>query len=343
MGSPLSPIIANIVMQNLESRALNTIKFTPPFYFRYVDDIITACPFNLVDHVLTIFNSFNPRLQFTIEVENNKTLSYLEITNISENNRLYFNWYHKPTYSSRYLNFHSQHPECQKRSTIFSLVDRAYRLSGPKIHRNNIIDIIEILLNNGYPLKFIFDNINQRLRHLLHNDTANKPEIEKENVSYFTVPFIPSLTNNMKNFIKDTDTVLSYFSLNKLSTIIKVHKDVIPKGSHTNVVYKIECEKCDATYVGQTGRKLSTRINEHKKNINKNITNRFVITEHGLNFNHDFKWDDVKILDRETFYYKILISEMIYIKRQRNGLNSQTDTECFPDIYNNLINKLPDA
>ncbi|EFN66120.1 hypothetical protein EAG_10640, partial [Camponotus floridanus] len=182
-----------------------------------------------------------------------------------------------------------------------------------------------ILLNNGYPLKFIFDNINQRLRHLLHDDFANKPEIEKENVSYFTVPFIPSLTNNMKNIIKDTDTVLSYFSLNKLNTIIKAYKDGILKGSLTNVVYKIECENCDAIYVGQTNRKLSTRINEHKKNINKNTTNRFVITEHRLNFNHEFKWDDVKILDRETFYYKRLISEMIYIKRQHNGLNSQTD------------------
>jgi len=164
MGSPLSPIIANIVMQDLEIRVLNTIGFTPPFYFRYVDDIITACPFNLVDHVLNIFNSFNPRLQFTIEVENNKILSFLEITILSENNRLHFNWYHKPTYSSRYLNFHSQHPECQKRGTIFSLVDRAYRLSDSRFHRNNIIDIIEILLNNGYPSKFIFDNINQRLR-----------------------------------------------------------------------------------------------------------------------------------------------------------------------------------
>jgi len=178
---------------------------------------------------------------------------------------------------------------------------------------------------------------------LLHNDCANKPEIDREGVSYFAVPYIPSLTDNMKGFIKDTDTVLSYFSLNKLNTIIKAHKDVIPKGSHTNVVYKIECGNCDATYVGQTCRKLSTRINEHKKNINKNITNRSAITEHRLNFNHDFKWEDVKILDRETFYYKRLISEMIFIKRQRNGLNSLTDTECFPDIYNEIINKLPDA
>lgn len=118
MGSPLSPIIADIVMQDLENRALSIINFTPPFYFRFVDDIITAFPTNLIDYVLSVFNSFNPRLQFTIEVEVNKSLSFLEITILSENNRLFFYWYHKPTFSSRYLNFLSQYPECHKRGTI---------------------------------------------------------------------------------------------------------------------------------------------------------------------------------------------------------------------------------
>ncbi|EFN74899.1 hypothetical protein EAG_11700, partial [Camponotus floridanus] len=41
--------------------------------------------------------------------------NFLEITIISDNNKLYFDWYHKPTFSSRYLNFLSQHPVCQKR------------------------------------------------------------------------------------------------------------------------------------------------------------------------------------------------------------------------------------
>lgn len=134
MGSPLSPIIADIVMQDLENRALNIITFTPHFYFRFVDDIITAFPTNLIDHVLSVFNSLNPRLQFTMEVEVNKSLSFLEITIISENNRLLFDWYHKPTFSNRYLNFLSQHPECQKRGTIIGLIDRAFMLSHPKFH-----------------------------------------------------------------------------------------------------------------------------------------------------------------------------------------------------------------
>ncbi|EFN72003.1 hypothetical protein EAG_06100, partial [Camponotus floridanus] len=196
-------------------------------------------------------------------------------------------------------------------------------LSHPIFHQNNIMLIIEIL-NNGYPLKFIFDTINYRLHFLTRISTSNSI-IEKEASSYFTV--LSSLTDNLRYILKDTNTRLSYYSLNKLNTIIRAHKDVIPKVSNTNVVYKIECGNCDASYVGQTGRKLITRINEHKKHIDRVTTNKSVITEHRLNFDHEFKWDDVKILDKESFYNKRLISEMLCIKRQRNGLNLQTDTD----------------
>ncbi|EFN64378.1 hypothetical protein EAG_07261, partial [Camponotus floridanus] len=71
MGSQLSPIIADIVMQDIESRALNTINFKLPLYFRFVDDIFTVVPAERIDDILNTFNSMNSRLQFTLEVENN--------------------------------------------------------------------------------------------------------------------------------------------------------------------------------------------------------------------------------------------------------------------------------
>lgn len=42
MGSPLSPIVADITIQDLES--LNTLTFHILFYFRYIDDIIVVLP-----------------------------------------------------------------------------------------------------------------------------------------------------------------------------------------------------------------------------------------------------------------------------------------------------------
>ena len=42
MGSPLSPILANIVLQDLEQEIITTNNIISSFYFRYVDDIVLA-------------------------------------------------------------------------------------------------------------------------------------------------------------------------------------------------------------------------------------------------------------------------------------------------------------
>ncbi|KYN03677.1 hypothetical protein ALC62_05373 [Cyphomyrmex costatus] len=91
-----------------------------------------------------------------------------------------------------------------------------------------------------------------------------------------------------KNNIK-----ISYFSSNKLRKYIKVHKDPLDSLSKTNVAYKINCNDCNASYVGQTGRRLKTRITEHRNHIRRNTSSRSVITEHFLQYGHDFDWDNV--------------------------------------------------
>jgi len=42
MGCPLSPIIVDIVMQDLEEGVLETFDFDIPFYYRYVLAIATS-------------------------------------------------------------------------------------------------------------------------------------------------------------------------------------------------------------------------------------------------------------------------------------------------------------
>jgi len=56
--------------------------------------------------------------------------------------------------------------------------------------------------------------------------------------------------------------------------------------------------------------------------------------------NHTFNWQNVKIMDFETNYFKRLISEMIHIKTQDIGLNSVEDIECLDSSYFNLLTKL---
>ena len=92
--------------------------------------------------------------------------------------------------------------------------------------------------------------------------------------------------------------------------------------------------------MGQTKRLLKTRLQEHKNDIKK-VSSQSVITRHRLELNHDFNWEQTKILDEECSYYKRLTSEMVHIGRQSNGLNKQSDTELLSDIYIPILNLLP--
>jgi len=65
-----------------------------------------------------------------------------------------------------------------------------------------------------------------------------------------------------------------------------------------------------------------------------------VITEHRIEFNHDFDWDNPKILDKEKHYQIRLMSEMTNIKSQKNAINLQSDTECNMHTSSEILNKI---
>jgi len=110
-------------------------------------------------------------------------------------------------------------------------------------------------------------------------------------------------------FIVFPNIKLSFFDINKLCSIIRVQKDPLPSLSHSNV-YKLRCAQYDASHVGQTPRLLKTRIDEHRSHIRRNTNQNSIITEHRLEFSHDFAWNDVEILDEEIHYNKRIISDL---------------------------------
>lgn len=62
MGSPLSPVVADIVMQDLEEQSLTISGSIISFYLRYVDDIILAASANEIAQILNAFNGYHNRL-----------------------------------------------------------------------------------------------------------------------------------------------------------------------------------------------------------------------------------------------------------------------------------------
>ena len=76
-----------------------------PFYVRYEDDIALAAPAEAIDNIVNEFNGYHNRLQFTVEFEKKRSLNFLDTSIRVVNNTLHTDWFHKDTFSGRYLSY----------------------------------------------------------------------------------------------------------------------------------------------------------------------------------------------------------------------------------------------
>lgn len=79
MGSPVSVIVANLVIEDVEARALSS--FTPPplFWKHYVDGTCCTLPERDLDNFLIHLNSIEPSIQFTCEQKTDGVLLLLDV------------------------------------------------------------------------------------------------------------------------------------------------------------------------------------------------------------------------------------------------------------------------
>ena len=73
-------------------------------------------------------------------------------------------------------------------------------------------------------------------------------------------------------------------------------------------------------YIGETGRSIKTRENEHKRAIRNGDDNHSGISKHVVETGHTILWGEVKILAYETNWRKRKIKEGIYIAKTASGM-----------------------
>ena len=85
-------------------------------------------------------------------------------------------------------------------------------------------------------------------------------------------------------------------------------------------VYQLPCKDCNSVYIGETGRKLSTRIKEHKKDI-RNDKPFSAIANHANNELHEIDFENGKIIYPCSDLVKRRIVESSLIINSDNCLN----------------------
>jgi hypothetical protein len=107
MGGSLSPIVSNIYMEHFEKLALDSEQHKPSLWFRYVDDTFVIWPQGAdgLQNFLTHLNNLRSSIQFTMEIESEGAIPFLDVLVIRKGTALSMKVYKKPTHTGRYLNF----------------------------------------------------------------------------------------------------------------------------------------------------------------------------------------------------------------------------------------------
>ena len=69
MGSPVSPVVANLCVEEIEDSTINSTPIPPRYWKRYVDDSFCIIKKNAVSSFHDTLSSIDPHISFTIEQE----------------------------------------------------------------------------------------------------------------------------------------------------------------------------------------------------------------------------------------------------------------------------------
>ncbi|GAA55914.1 hypothetical protein CLF_109359 [Clonorchis sinensis] len=110
-----------------------------------------------------------------------------------------------------------------------------------------------------------------------------------------TLPYIKNTAEMTARLLRQHNITVAYKPANTLRKTLSRPKGKLDPMTRNNVIYRIQCKDCDKRYIGQTGRKLSTRIHEHKLATERH--DQFsLISVHKDQEGHEFDWSGVHIL-----------------------------------------------
>ena len=199
MGSPLGPLLANTFMCSIEEK-LEEKNELPSFYKRYVDDTFTIMPdHNKANDFFDKLNSCHENLNFTMEIAEQNTISFVGMNITKCGNRLETSVHRKSTNTGLLLHYHSHVDKRYKGCLLSTMINRAYRLSStPNAFSEECDKLRTTFLNLDYPVNLINSSINKFLRHI---DNITMLDDASDGTSNIVVP-LPFKDQQSANSVK---------------------------------------------------------------------------------------------------------------------------------------------
>ena len=164
-------------------------------------------------------------------------------------------------------------------------------------HLNDVFDV------NNYPKPFVKSSIEQAMASEI---TTERSDTDDDNKVIATIPYVKGTSERIARILRPPDITFAHKPSTTLRDVLTKVKDPSPINLRAGAVYKIPCAECPASYVGETGRTLECRIEEHNCSIanedtRNNIAVHHMSTKHQMNCEEAACWILQLTITKECF------------------------------------------
>ena len=340
MGSPVSPIVANLYMQYLEQKALSTAPHPPRLWCRYVDDTFVVHKEANKQGFLQHINSVDPVIRFIVEDnKEDESIPFLDtIVKPEVDGSLSISVYRKPMHTDQYLQWDSHHHLSAKFSVIQTLSHRAQTVcSNPELLQKEKDHLRKVLTKCKYP-KWALDKVEKRLnrssRQVIDRGTNNAQAANHEvkNKGCIVIPYTQGLCESIKK-ISGRYGIQTHFKEGRtIKNLLVSPKDKDPMVNQSGAIYWYQCGdlSCDDEYIGETSRTFGERYKEHLKPPS-------AIHHHSNQTGHTPNQNNFQIIGREAHNLARNIKESIYIRVNNPTLNNNIGKFNLSHIWDRVL------
>ena len=314
MGSPPSPAVANIFMEEFENEALQEAGSKPRLWLRCVDNtfIIWSQGRDQLEDFLSFLNGRHGNIQFAME-ETDGSIPFLDVLVKKNKGSLSTSMYKKPTHTDRYLHFSSHYHPRVKAGIALCLRDGAEKICGvgSSVLQEEKEHLKGVLQANGHPSKVAARHMKKR--------QWNQGSREDGKRKLF-IPYVKGLSEMISRTCQKMNIETIYTKQRSLRGILSRPKQPQPTMDIKGVVYQIPCSSCSAAYTGETGRTLKFRMAEHKHAIRMGDGNNGLAVD-SLKTGHPIEWGQARVVEREENWYRRRIKEALKIQQCQVRMN----------------------